>query len=90
MALLSVTKEFIFLEEGDVAEIKIDKVTIYDLDGNLMVRPIKTSTLKVGQVDLGNYDHFMQKEIFEQPQAIRDTLESRITKNSVVIPAFGL
>jgi len=89
MALLSVTREFIFLEDGDVAEIKIDKITIYDFDGNLVNRPIKTSKLKVGQVDLGDYDHFMQKEIFEQPQAIRDTLESRITNNSVVIPAFG-
>jgi len=89
MALLSVTKEFIFLEDGDVAQIQIDKVTIYDLNGNLVVRPIKTSILKSGQVDLGNYDHFMQKEIFEQPQAIRDTLESRITNDSVVISAFG-
>jgi len=89
MALLSVTKEFIFLEEGDVAEIKINKVTIYDLDGNLVERPIRKSKLKAGQVDLGDYDHFMQKEIFEQPQAIRDTLESRITNNSVVISAFG-
>jgi len=89
MALLSVTKEFIFLEEGDVAEIKIDKITIYDLDGNLVERPIKTSKLKEGQVDLGNYNHFMQKEIFEQPQAIRDTLESRITKDSVLLSSFG-
>ena len=45
--------------------------------------------MKEGQVDLGNYAHFMQKEIFEQPQAIRDTLESRITNNSVVLSAFG-
>ena len=89
MALLSITKEFIFLEDGDVAEIKIEKITIYDLNGNLVVRPIKTSKLKVGQADIGNYDHFMQKEIFEQPQAIRDTLESRITNDSVVISAFG-
>ena len=89
MALLSVTDKFIFLEEGDIAEIKLDKITIYDLNDNLVERPIKTSNLKAGQVDLEDYDHFMQKEIFEQPQAIRDTLESRITKNSVVIPAFG-
>ncbi len=89
LALLSVTKEFIFLEDGDVAEINIDKIKIYDLDGILVNRPIKTSKLKAGQVDLGNYDHFMQKEIFEQPQAIRDTLESRITNDSVVISAFG-
>jgi len=89
MALLSVTKEFIFLEEGDIAEIKIDKITIYDLNGKLVNRPIKTSKLKMGQVDLGDYDHFMQKEIFEQPQAIRDTLESRITNDSVLISSFG-
>ena len=89
MALLSVTKEFIFLEDGDVAEINIDNINIYDLNGSKVNRPIKTSKLKEGQVDLGDYDHFMQKEIFEQPQAIRDTLESRITKNSVLISAFG-
>ena len=89
MALLSVTNKFIFLEDGDIAEIKIDKITIFDLDGNLIDRPTKTSKLKAGQVDLGNYDHFMQKEIFEQPQAIRDTLESRITTDSVLISAFG-
>ncbi|MDC1447089.1 glutamine--fructose-6-phosphate transaminase (isomerizing) [Candidatus Thioglobus sp.] len=89
MALLSVTDKFIFLEDGDTAEIKLDKITIYDLNDNLVERPIKTSNLKVGQVDLEDYDHFMQKEIFEQPQAIRDTLESRITNDAVVIPAFG-
>ena len=89
MALLSVTKEFIFLEEGDVAEIKIDKVTIFDINGHLVIRPIKISKLTPGQTNIGNYDHFMQKEIFEQPQAIRDTLESRISKDSVLILAFG-
>ena len=89
MALLSVTKEFIYLEEGDVAEIKIDKITIYDNDGNLANRPIIKSNLKKGQVFLGEYAHFMHKEIFEQPQAIRDTLESRITTDSVLISAFG-
>jgi glucosamine--fructose-6-phosphate aminotransferase (isomerizing) len=89
MALLPVTDKFIFLEEGDIAEIKLEKITIYDLNDNLVERPIKTSNLKIGQIDLEDYNHFMQKEIFEQPQAIRDTLESRITKNSVVISAFG-
>ena len=89
MALLSVTKEFIFLEEGDIAELTLDKVTIYDNLGNQVKRPVKTSNLKIGQVDLGDYQHFMQKEIFEQPQAIRDTLESRITKENVLTSAFG-
>ena len=89
IALLPVTKEFIFLEEGDVAELTLNKVTIYDAKGNLVERPVITSKLKKGQVDLGDYQHFMQKEIFEQPQAIRDTLESRITKERVLTSAFG-
>jgi glutamine---fructose-6-phosphate transaminase (isomerizing) len=90
MALLSETKKFIFLEEGDIAEIKFNKVTIFDIDGNLVNRPIVNSIIEVGQTHKGNYDHFMQKEIFEQPQAIRDSLESRITNNSVLTSAFGL
>jgi glutamine---fructose-6-phosphate transaminase (isomerizing) len=88
-ALLPVTKKFIFLEDGDFAEINIKKITIYDQDGKVAVRPIKISTLNAGQMTKGPYDHFMQKEIFEQPQAIRDTLESRITNDSVVISSFG-
>ncbi len=89
LALLSVTKKFIFLEDGDVAELKLEKITIYDKDGYQVVRPIKISKIKDGQVDLGDYKHFMQKEIFEQPQSIRDTLESRITKENVLVSAFG-
>ena len=89
MALLSETKKFIFLEDGDVAEIKLNTITIFDLDGNLVDRPVISSKINVGQVDKGNFDHFMQKEIFEQPQAIRDTLESRITNNSVITSSFG-
>jgi glucosamine--fructose-6-phosphate aminotransferase (isomerizing) len=89
IALLSETKKYIYLEEGDIAEIKIDKVTIFDIDGNLVERPMVISKIKAGQVDKGNYSHFMQKEIFEQPQAIRDTLESRITNNSVITSSFG-
>ncbi len=89
MALLSETNKFIFLEEGDIAEIQIDKVTIFDIDGKLVDRPIVISKIKAGQVDKGNYSHFMQKEIFEQPQAIRDTLESRITNETVIASAFG-
>jgi glutamine---fructose-6-phosphate transaminase (isomerizing) len=89
MALLSKTNNFIFLEEGDIAEIKLDKISIFDLDGNLVDRPVIKSKIKAGQVDKNNYDHFMQKEIFEQPQAIRDTLESRITNDCVISSSFG-
>ncbi len=89
IALLSETNKFIYLEEGDIAQIKLDKVTIFDLDGNIVNRPILNSKMKLGQADKGNFNHFMQKEIFEQPQAIRDTLESRITNDSVITSSFG-
>ena len=87
MALLSVTKKFIFLEDGDIAVINEKKINIYDKNFNIVNRPIKLSNLKEGQISKGVFDHFMQKEIFEQPQAIRDTLESRISNDSVIISA---
>jgi glucosamine--fructose-6-phosphate aminotransferase (isomerizing) len=89
MALLNITKKFIYLEEGDIADITLDSVTIFDKDGNKVEREIKISKLKSGQVSKRGYDHYMLKEIFEQPQAIRDTLESRITKDTVLTSAFG-
>ena len=89
MALLDITKDFIFLEEGDIADITLDSVTIYDKDGNQVEREIKTSKLENGQVSKRGYDHYMLKEIFEQPQAIRDTLESRVSKDTVLSSAFG-
>ena len=89
MALLSVTKKFIFLEDGDIADIKINKITIYNKKGLVVNRQITSSNLIKGMVEKGTYKHFMQKEIFEQPQAMRDTLESRITNDSVLVSAFG-
>ena len=89
IALLDITKDFIYLLEGDIADITLDSVTIYDKDGNQVEREIKTSKLESGQVSKRGYDHYMLKEIFEQPQAIRDTLESRITKDTVLLSAFG-
>ena len=89
MALIDITKDFIFLEEGDIADITLDSITIYDVDGNQVDREIRTSKLKSGQISLNGHDHYMQKEIFEQPQAIRDTLESRVTKDAVLASAFG-
>ena len=89
MALLDVTKDFIYLHEGDIADITLDSVTIYNKNGTQINREITTSKLKSGQVSKRGYDHYMLKEIFEQPQAIRDTLESRITKDTVLSSAFG-
>jgi glucosamine--fructose-6-phosphate aminotransferase (isomerizing) len=89
MALLSETNKFIYLEEHDIAEIKLNQIKIFDQNSNQVERPIVISNIKAGEFDKGRYTHFMQKEIFEQPQAIRDTLESRITNNKVNSSAFG-
>ena len=88
-ALLPVTQNFIFLEEGDIAEISRHEVKIYNADGELVERPIKQSQLSANAVELGEHRHYMHKEIFEQPQAVIDTLEGRITKDSVLTSAFG-
>ncbi|WP_321324743.1 glutamine--fructose-6-phosphate transaminase (isomerizing) [Thiomicrorhabdus sp.] len=88
-ALLPVTQNFIFLEEGDIAEITRESVKIYDVNGDLVERPIKQSQLSANSVELGEHRHYMHKEIFEQPQAVMDTLEGRITKEAVLTSAFG-
>lgn len=88
-ALLPVTQNFIFLEEGDVAEITRENVKIYDVSGELVERPVKQSQLSASSVELGEHRHYMHKEIFEQPQAVTDTLEGRITQDSVLVSSFG-
>jgi glucosamine--fructose-6-phosphate aminotransferase (isomerizing) len=88
-ALLPVTQSFIFLEEGDVAEITRETVNIYDASGDKVAREIKQSSLSMHSVDLGEHRHYMHKEIFEQPQAVVDTLEGRITQNHMLVSAFG-
>ena len=88
-ALLPVTQRFIFLEEGDIAEIKIDSLTIYDAENNVVQRPIKESQLKADAVEKGEYRHFMLKEIYEQPFAITQTLEGRFIEQRVQDSAFG-
>ncbi len=89
-ALLPVTQKFIFLKDGDVADITKDKVTIYDLDGNVVERPVTISQLTADSVGKGEYRHYMMKEIHEQPNAIAETLEGRISKKRVLEEAFGL
>ncbi len=88
-ALLPVTQRFIFLEEGDVADIRRDALTIYDGDGKPIERVIKDSELSADAVTRGQYRHYMQKEIFEQTRAVADTLESRISGQRVLEEAFG-
>ncbi len=88
-ALLPVTQNFIFLQEGDLADIYRNQLTIYNQTGEVVERPIVQSSLNPASVELGNHRHFMHKEIFEQPQAVIDTLQGRITDKEVIIEAFG-
>ncbi len=88
-ALLPVTQNFIFLEEGDIAKIQKNKLEIYDVTGQCVERSIKASTLSSSMVELGEHRHYMHKEIFEQPQAVMDALEGRIMHDQVLVSAFG-
>ena len=75
-ALSSVTQRVVYLEEGDIADVRRNAYAIYDADGTRVSRPVVTVKIADDSVDLGPYRHYMQKEIFEQPRAIADTLES--------------
>lgn len=88
-ALLPVTQRFIFLQEGDIAEITLKQLVIYDKNGEVVERPIVESQLKANAVDKGIYRHFMQKEMHEQPTAIAETLEGRFVNQRLQDSAFG-
>ena len=88
-ALVSHTREFVFMEDGDVADITSQGITLYDAAGARVERPVKTSKLTADASDKGEYPHYMLKEIFEQPRAIADTLEGRISGQRVLEEAFG-
>jgi glucosamine--fructose-6-phosphate aminotransferase (isomerizing) len=88
-ALLPVTQRFIFLEDGDIAELTINGVTIHDEDGKRVVRPVIESQLKADSVDKGTYRHYMLKEIYEQAWAVSETLEGRFVNNRLQDTAFG-
>ena len=77
-ALVSETKRVIYLEDGDVIALRRDGVEIVDQEGVAVVRPVRISELSADAVDLGPYQHYMQKEIHEQPRAIADTIEGVI------------
>ncbi|OOF83790.1 glutamine--fructose-6-phosphate aminotransferase [Rodentibacter ratti] len=89
LALLSVTRRFIFLEEGDIAEITRRTVDIYDAKGNKVEREVHESNLENDAADKGKFRHFMQKEIFEQPTALINTMEGRINHNNVIVESIG-
>ena len=89
LALIDLTSKFSYMEDGDIALIKNNEIKFYDIYGKEARREIITSKLQQGQITKGNFPHFMLKEIYEQPQAIRDTLESKISHNEIYIESFG-
>ena len=89
-ALIAETRQFVFLEDGDIADINHRGMVIYDASGRQVQRPVKTSNVMVDATNKGSYAHYMLKEIFEQPRAIADTLEGRIGANRVIEEAFGV
>jgi glucosamine--fructose-6-phosphate aminotransferase (isomerizing) len=88
-ALLQVTKNVVYLEEGDVVEVNLANYRIFDAKGNAVQRPVHVSELDNDSVELGEYQHYMQKEIHEQPQALANTLESVCNSQSLVPGIFG-
>lgn len=88
-ALLPVTRKFVFLEEGDVAEIKREGVRILDRDGSVPNRPVRVSELSADAAEKGQFAHYMLKEIHEQPRAVAQTLEERAIGGKLLEAAFG-
>ncbi|WP_148864706.1 glutamine--fructose-6-phosphate transaminase (isomerizing) [Marinobacter fonticola] len=89
LALLPVTDRFIYLEEGDVAEIRKDNVRLWDRDGQAVERPTHRYEHGHDAADKGEYRHFMLKEIYEQPKVIQATMEGRLTDSKVLEQALG-
>ena len=88
-ALLPVTRRFVFLEEGDVAEVRRKSVRVLDKDGNSVERPVRESELAADAAEKGPYRHFMLKEIHEQPRAVANTLQERVANGRLLEAAFG-
>ncbi|HSH54156.1 MAG TPA: glutamine--fructose-6-phosphate transaminase (isomerizing) [Methylotenera sp.] len=88
-AVLSVTRKVIYLEDGDVADIRRDGVTVFGRNGEEVLRKIHMSDVSLASMELGPYAHFMQKEIHEQPRALTDTIEALIDDNQFSPALFG-
>ncbi len=88
-ALAPVTQTFVFLEEGDVADVRRETFTLYDREGQVVERPLSYSGQMTGAAGKGGYRHFMLKEIFEQPAVVAETLEGRIHQGRLLDDGFG-
>ena len=88
-ALLPVTRNFIFLEEGDVAEVHRDGLRVLDREGQVVQRPVRVSELSADAAEKGDFAHYMLKEIHEQARAVAQTLEERVAGGKLLEAAFG-
>lgn len=88
-AVLSATRKVVYLEDGDVATLQTDRVTIIDKQGETVQRKVHMSDVSLASLELGPYSHFMQKEIHEQPRAISDTIEALIDDGAFRCELFG-
>ena len=88
--LLPMTRRFVFLEEGDVVRLDTSSYEVRNAAGEVVQHPVKLSEATADAVQLGDYEHYMLKEIFEQPQAVAETLEGRISSNRVLPNIFGV
>lgn len=88
-ALLPVTRNFMFLEEGDVAEVYGDHLRVLDREGHVVQRPVRVSELSADAAEKGDYPHYMLKEIYEQSRAVAQTLEERVAGGKLLEAAFG-
>ena len=89
LALRQVTDRFVYLEEGDIAEIRRDSVQIWDLDGKEVVREVVQYRDGAEAAEKGEFRHYMLKEIHEQPAVVQRTLEGRLSQDQVLVQAFG-
>ncbi len=90
LALLQVTDRVIFLDEGDVAELSTEYVHIWDADNSEVVHDVNVFEHKMDAADKGDFRHYMMKEIYEQPDVVRNCLEGRINKTRLLEQAFGI
>jgi len=88
--LLGETDRFVFLEEGDAVKLNADGFHIVDINDQAVDRPVKQVETRADSVQRGDYPHYMLKEIFEQPQAVAETLEGRLSANAVLPNIFGV
>ena len=90
LALKAVTDRFIFLEEGDLVDLRRDRIDIWSIDNEAVLRADVRIEMAKDDFDKGNFRHYMQKEIFAQPKVLKETMEGRIGKQAVLEEAFGV